>query len=74
MKTNSITKTVLCVAGALFTAALAQADSYSWTNLQSDIAGAGQHVDSNLINSWVNATTTRDPVMVSSMFSIPEET
>ena len=30
----------------------ARADTYSWTNFQSDIAGVAQHIDSNLVNPW----------------------
>jgi uncharacterized protein (TIGR03118 family) len=30
----------------------ARADSYSWSNLQSDIAGAALHTDRDLVNSW----------------------
>jgi len=30
----------------------ARADSYSWSNLQSDIAGAALHTDRNLVNPW----------------------
>ena len=36
----------------MFTVASARADTYSWTNFQSDIAGAAQHVDRNLVNPW----------------------
>jgi uncharacterized protein (TIGR03118 family) len=46
-------KTALLVAVAvLFGAAFARADSYSWRNLQSDIAGVALHTDSNLVNPW----------------------
>ena len=30
----------------------ARADSYSWSNLQSDIAGAALHTDRDLVNPW----------------------
>jgi uncharacterized protein (TIGR03118 family) len=30
----------------------ARADSYNWSNLQSDIAGAALHTDRNLVNPW----------------------
>ena len=36
----------------MFTVASARADTYSWTNFQSDIAGVAQHVDPNLVNPW----------------------
>ena len=34
------------------TAVSARADTYSWTNFQSDIPGVAQHVDPNLVNPW----------------------
>ena len=36
----------------------ASADTYSWENLQSDIAGVAQHVDSNLVNPWGMAASS----------------
>jgi uncharacterized protein (TIGR03118 family) len=42
----------------MFTAASARADTYSWTNFQSDIAGVAQHVDSNLVNPWGMAASS----------------
>ena len=30
----------------------ARADTYSWENLQSDIAGVAAHTDPNLVNPW----------------------
>src|ERR1051326_1960678 len=30
----------------------ARADTYSWSNLQSDIAGAALHIDRDLVNPW----------------------
>src|SRR6476661_8361462 len=30
----------------------ARADTYSWSNLQSDIAGAALHTDRDLVNPW----------------------
>ena len=51
--TNHYTKiALLSVAIAMFTVASARADTYSWTNFQSDIAGVAQHVDPNLVNPW----------------------
>src|SRR6187455_2210844 len=54
MKTNyGYAKIVLLLLGAaMFTVASARADTYSWTNFQSDIAGVAQHVDPNLVNPW----------------------
>jgi len=43
---------LLFFGAAMFTVASARADTYSWINLQSDIAGVAQHVDSNLVNPW----------------------
>jgi len=43
---------LLFLGAAMFTVASARADTYSWTNLQSDIPGVAQHVDSNLVNPW----------------------
>ena len=68
MKTirTSIKTAALALTVTLFTAAFATADSYSWTNLQSDIAGVAQHVDPNLINSWGMAVpSSNGPIWVS---------
>src|SRR5437879_12934624 len=68
MKTirTSIKSAALALTVTLFTATFAAADSYSWTNLQSDIAGAAQHVDHNLINSWGMAVpSSNGPIWVS---------
>src|SRR5213595_4270248 len=35
-----------------FAALSARADTYSWSNLQSDIAGAALHTDRDLVNPW----------------------
>jgi uncharacterized protein (TIGR03118 family) len=43
---------LLSLAAAMFTATSARADTYSWTNFQSDIAGVAQHTDPNLVNPW----------------------
>jgi uncharacterized protein (TIGR03118 family) len=43
------------------TAITARADTYSWSNLQSDIAGAALHTDRDLVNPWglaANSTGT----------------
>ena len=44
-----------------FTAAFARADTYSWTNLQSDIPGVAAHVDPNLVNPWGMAASSSSP-------------
>ena len=43
---------LLLLAAAIITATSASADTYSWTNFQSDIAGVAQHTDANLVNPW----------------------
>ena len=47
-----ITSALLVLAATSFGTANTRADTYSWTNLQSDIAGVAQHVDPNLVNPW----------------------
>ena len=42
----------------MFTVASARADTYSWTNFQSDIPGVAQHVDPNLVNPWGMAVSS----------------
>jgi uncharacterized protein (TIGR03118 family) len=60
-------KAVLLVLTALsFTAAFARADTYSATNLQSDIPGLAAHVDPNLVNPWGMAVpSATGPIWVS---------
>jgi hypothetical protein len=60
MKTNyTYAKIVLLLLGAvMFTVASARADTYSWTNFQSDIPGVAQHVDPNLVNPWGMAASS----------------
>jgi uncharacterized protein (TIGR03118 family) len=54
MKTihTSIKTALLVLAGTVLMAAFARADTYSWENFQSDIAGVAEHVDPNLVNPW----------------------
>jgi uncharacterized protein (TIGR03118 family) len=54
MKTTSfyIKVALFTFAVAILTATSARADTYSWTNFQSDIAGVAQHIDPNLVNPW----------------------
>jgi uncharacterized protein (TIGR03118 family) len=47
-----ISHALLVLAATSFSVATAHADTYSWTNLQSDIAGVATHVDPNLVNPW----------------------
>jgi uncharacterized protein (TIGR03118 family) len=56
---------LLSLAAAMFTAASARADSYSWTNFQSDIPGVAQHTDSNLVNPWGMAAGSTGTIWVS---------
>ena len=57
--TNAYTKIgLLLLAAAMFIVASARADTYSWTNFQSDIAGVAQHVDPNLVNPWGMAASS----------------
>jgi uncharacterized protein (TIGR03118 family) len=43
----------------------ARADTYSWTNFQSDIAGVAQHIDDNLVNPWGMAVSANGTIWVS---------
>jgi uncharacterized protein (TIGR03118 family) len=64
--THSYPKTVLLLLGAaMFTIASARADTYSWTNFQSDIPGVAQHVDPNLVNPWGMAASGNGVIWVS---------
>src|SRR5436309_9384760 len=67
MKTTSpYMKIALSLFGlAILTAASAQADTYSWTNFQSDIAGVAAHVDPNLVNPWGMAASSNGTIWVS---------
>src|SRR6266576_6095182 len=67
MKTTNHCRKIalLSLAVAMFTAASARADTYSWTNFQSDIAGVAQHVDSNLVNPWGMAPSADGTIWVS---------
>ena len=56
---------LLSLAVALFTAVSARADTYSWTNFQSDIHGVAQHTDSNLVNPWGMAASATGTIWVS---------
>jgi uncharacterized protein (TIGR03118 family) len=52
MKITYLKTGLLLVAAAMFMTVSARADTYSWTNFQSDIPGVAQHVDANLVNPW----------------------
>src|SRR5438105_7074196 len=53
------------LAAAILTAASARADTYSWTNFQSDIPGVAQHVDPNLVNPWGMSVSPSGTIWVS---------
>src|SRR6266404_3930526 len=62
----SIKKIIFALAALAFSVASARADTYSWTNLQSDIAGVAAHVDPNLVNPWgVAVPSPTGPIWVS---------
>jgi uncharacterized protein (TIGR03118 family) len=66
MKTTSYIKIALSLfALVILTAAPAHADTYSWTNFQSDIAGVAQHTDDNLVNPWGMAASPSGTIWVS---------
>ena len=50
---------------AILTTAPAHADTYSWTNFQSDIPGVAQHIDPNLVNPWGMAVSPSGTIWVS---------
>ena len=54
----SIQNILLVLTMLSLTAAFARADSYSWTNFQSDIAGVATHTDPNLVNPWGMAASS----------------
>jgi uncharacterized protein (TIGR03118 family) len=56
---------LLSFAVAMFAFASARADTYSWTNFQSDIPGVAQHTDSNLVNPWGMAAGSSGTIWVS---------
>jgi len=60
-----IANVLLISAAASFSVVTARADTYSWTNLQSDIAGVAAHVDPNLVNPWGVAVSPSGIIWVS---------
>ena len=60
-----ITNALLVLAATSFSVATARGDTYSWTNLQSDIAGVAAHVDPNLVNPWGVAVSPSGIIWVS---------
>src|SRR6266508_6294560 len=67
MKTiHAYTKIALpLLAAAILTATSGRADTYSWTNFQSDIPGVAQHVDPNLVNPWGMSVSPSGTIWVS---------
>ena len=67
MKTTNHCRKIalLALAVAMFTAASTRADTYSWTNFQSDIPGVAQHTDPNLVNPWGMAAGSTGIIWVS---------
>src|SRR5947208_13710527 len=67
MKTTSayIKFGLLLLAAVMFAAASRRADTYSWTNFQSDIAGVAQHTDPNLVNPWGMSVSANGNIWVS---------
>jgi uncharacterized protein (TIGR03118 family) len=60
-----ITNLLLVLAATSFSVATARADTYSWSNLQSDIAGVATHVDRNLVNPWGMSVSRNGTIWVS---------
>src|SRR5947208_4370210 len=59
-----ISHALLVLAATSFSVATAHADTYSWTNFQSDIAGVATHVDPNLVNPWGMAVSSGGTIWV----------
>jgi len=61
-----ITNMLAVLVATSFSTLTARADTYSWTNLQSDIAGVAAHTDPNLVNPWgVAVPSPNGPIWVS---------
>src|SRR5438477_12779428 len=60
-----ITSVLFILAATSLSVVTARADTYSWTNLQSDIAGVATHVDRNLVNPWGMAVSPNGTIWVS---------
>jgi uncharacterized protein (TIGR03118 family) len=55
---------LLLLTTILFAALPARADTYRWSNLQSDIAGAALHTDRDLVNPWGMAASSGGTIWV----------
>src|SRR5262245_29534356 len=56
---------LLAAAAVILTATSGRADTYSWTNFQSDIPGVAQHIDPNLVNPWGMSVSPMGTIWVS---------
>ncbi|MDB6147549.1 MAG: hypothetical protein JWO45_1213 [Spartobacteria bacterium] len=65
ISSRSVFRAVLVTAALSLLPALSRADTYSWTNLQSDIPGVAAHVDPNLINPWGLTASANGTIWVS---------
>src|SRR5207249_9741931 len=65
MKATYLKIALPLLAAAILTATSGRADTYSWTNLQSDIPGGATHVDPNLVNPWGMAVSPNGTIWVS---------
>src|SRR6266481_8918629 len=63
---TSIKVIAVALAVSALSATIARADSYTQTNLQSDISGVAAHTDPNLVNPWgMTANSTGTVIWVS---------
>src|SRR5260370_11646339 len=63
---TSIKVVAVVLAISALSATFTRADSYSWTNLQSDIPGVATHTDPNLVNPWgMTASSSGSTIWVS---------
>src|SRR4051812_7158648 len=62
---SSIVAIMLIAAFTVLAANIVRADSYSWTNFQSDIPGVATHTDPNLVNPWGMAASSGGTIWVS---------
>jgi len=59
-------KTALAALVTLFVStAISRGDTYSWQNLQSDLAGVAEHVDPNVVNPWGMTVSAGGTIWVS---------
>src|SRR4051812_31509915 len=58
-------KTTLILLFAIVSPVVGRCDTYSWQNLQSDIAGVAEHVDPNVVNPWGMTVSANGTIWVS---------